>query len=200
YDYGEDSSGEPFIVTELVDGPDLHRYVASAGAVPADRAVEIMRGVLSGIQVAHEAGIVHGDLKPANVLLSEDGPKVGDFGVARILEQETGTTTVAATPTFASPEVLKGERATPASDVYSAACLAFQLLTGRAPYDGANGWEVASQHLEAPVPHVREFTNVSPELDATIHRGMSKEPHRRWPTAADFSRALLAESDVTVPV
>jgi eukaryotic-like serine/threonine-protein kinase len=190
YDYGEDADGEPFIVTELVDGPDLRACLEKDGPFAPDRAVEIMRGVLSGVEVAHAAGIVHGDLKPANVLLSTDGPKVGDFGVARVLSEETGTTTVAATPTFAAPEVLKGERATPASDVYSAACLAFQLLTGRAPYDGSNGWEVAAKHIQEPVPHIREFREVARELDSAIHRGMAKDPQRRFASAAAFGEAL----------
>src|SRR5207248_1382142 len=117
----------PYIVTELVDGPDLHKVLAAEGKLDPERVREIMRGVLLGVEVAHRAGIIHGDLKPANVLMGPDGPKVGDFGVARILEEETGTTTVAATPKFASPEILKGHRATPTADVYSAACLGFQL-------------------------------------------------------------------------
>ncbi len=203
YDYGEDAVGEPYIVTEFVDGPDLRAYLTEHGPLPAARVVGIMQGVLSGVQVAHDAGIVHGDLKPANVLMSADGPKVGDFGVARVLEQETGTTTVAATPACAAPEVLKGERSTAASDVYSAGCVAFQLLTGRTPYDGSNGWEIASKHIQEPAPHVREFVDVPPALDAAIHRAMAKEPERRFASATEFAGALgepTASMPATVPV
>jgi predicted Ser/Thr protein kinase len=198
YDYGEDEDGRPYIVTEFVDGPDLHRVLNEEGTLDPGRVREIMRGVLFGVEVAHHAGIVHGDLKPANVLMAAQGPKVGDFGVARVLEEETGNTTIAATPKFAAPEILKGLRATPASDIYSAACLAFQLLTGRAPYDGANGWEVAAKHIESPVPHVSEFVDVPPEIDAAIHRGMAKDPQRRFRSAAEFARAFDAPA-TTVP-
>ncbi len=198
YDYGEDAADRPYIVTEFVDGPDLHQVLAQEGKLSPDRVVDIMRGVLLGLEVAHRAGIVHGDIKPANVLMGHDGPKVGDFGVARILDEETGNTTVAATPKFAAPEVLKGARATPAADVYSAACLAFQLLTGRVPFDGSNAWEIAAKHIESPIPHVSEFADVPPELDAAIHRGMAKKPERRFKSASSFARALAPAE--TVPM
>src|SRR5438067_9714158 len=113
FDFGTDESGSPYIVTEYVDGPDLHKLLLERGKLDPQPAREVMSGVLAGIAVAHEANIVHGDLKPANVLMAPDGPKVGDFGVARVLGEETGTTTIAATPSFAAPEVLKGQRATP---------------------------------------------------------------------------------------
>jgi serine/threonine-protein kinase len=176
---------------ELVDGPDLGRYVADRGPLPVDEARGIMSGVLAAVERAHASGVVHGDLKPANVFIGSHGPKVGDFGVARILGQETGTTTVAATPTFAAPEVLRGERASPASDVYSAACLTYELLTGRAPYEGANGWEVAQKHLEAPPPRVRKVRpDVPGDLDAAIYRGMEKRQGKRFASAALFAGAI----------
>ena len=196
YDYGEEEAspdGEclPYIVMELVDGPDLGRYVAEHGPLPVDETREIMSGVLAAVERAHVSGVVHGDLKPANVFIGPHGPKVGDFGVARILGQETGTTTVAATPTFAAPEVLRGERATPASDVYSAACLTYELLAGRAPYEGASGWEVAQKHFESPPPHVRRVRpDVPSDLDAAIYRGMEKRERKRFASAADFGDAI----------
>jgi serine/threonine-protein kinase len=218
YDYGEEPAGDseclPYIVMELVDGPDLGRYVAERGPLPVDEAREIMSGVLAAVERAHASGVVHGDLKPGNVFIGSHGPKVGDFGVARILGQETGTTTVAATPTFAAPEVLRGERASPASDVYSAACLTYELLTGRAPYDGASGWEVAQKHFESPPPHVRRIRpDVPGDLDAAIYRGMEKRERKRFASAAQFGEAIgtvvptiapapppLPADDRTVPV
>jgi eukaryotic-like serine/threonine-protein kinase len=201
YDYGEEASSDgeclPFIVMELVEGPDLGRYVAEHGPLPVDETRAIMSGVLAAVERAHVSGVVHGDLKPANVFIGPHGPKVGDFGVARILGQETGTTTVAATPTFAAPEVLRGERATPASDVYSAACLTYELLAGRAPYDGASGWEVAQKHFDAPAPRVRRVRpDVPSDLDAAIHRGMEKRERKRFSSAASFGDAI----GTTVPV
>jgi serine/threonine-protein kinase len=200
YDYGEATSESdpkevvPYLVMELVAGPDLHQYLTERGPLPVLEATDLIAGVLAGVAHAHEAGVVHGDLKPANVFMSPHGPKVGDFGVARILDEEsTGSTTVAATPTFAAPEVLKGERATASSDVYSAACLAFQLLAGKPPFEGANAWDVASKHIEAAVPKVKKIrTDVPPQLDAAIYRGMDKNPRRRHDGAASFADALCA--------
>jgi eukaryotic-like serine/threonine-protein kinase len=204
YDYGEETgaSGEvfPYIVTELVDGPDLHQIVDKNGALPIAEAEEVLRGVLAAMERAHAAGIVHGDLKPANVLVGPHGPKVGDFGVARIMAEETGLTTAAATPTFAAPEVLKGARPTEASDIYSAACLAFQMITGRQPYEGNNAWEVATKHLEDDVPRITDSRNETPtSLNAAVLRGMAKEPKDRFPSAAAFA-AAIGVPDATVPV
>ena len=194
YDYGEETVDEgvvPYIVMELVDGTDLHRYLAEQGALPVAEAVALMDGVLAGIERAHSSGVVHGDLKPANVFIGPHGPKVGDFGVARILDQETGTTTVAATPTFAAPEVLRGERPTAASDVYSAGCVLFEMLTGRAPFVGANGWDVAQQHMSNSAPHPQKLRQEVPrELDAAVVRSMAKVPHDRFPTAESFGNAI----------
>src|SRR5439155_26741286 len=118
-------------------------------------------------------------------------PKVGDFGVARVLDEETGATTLAATPAFAAPEVLRGAKPTPASDVYSLACLAFEMLAGHPPYEGSNAWEVASKHLEAPIPSVRVSRPDAPvELDEAIRRGMQKDARRRPRTAAAFTETL----------
>ncbi len=160
FDYGEATAAGgnvvPYVVMELVDGPDLQRYLTDRGPLAVAEAQDVLGRILAAVEVAHVAGIVHGDLKPANIFMGSHGPKVGDFGVARILGEETGSTTVAATPTFAAPEVLKGERPTTASDVYSAGCLAYQLLAGRPPYEGTNAWEVASKHIEAPVSEDRQ--------------------------------------------
>ena len=202
YDYGEaptdtgrDDDVVPYVVMELVDGPDLQRYVRERGPLPVDEVRLILHGVLEGVERAHAVGVVHGDLKSGNVFVGSHGPKVGDFGVARILDQETGTTTLAATPTFAAPEVLRGERATPASDVYSASCLAFELLTGRPPFEGANGWEVAQKHLEAPAPKLRSLrSDVPSDLDGAISRGMDKNPRRRFGRAAEFAAAIGASA------
>jgi predicted Ser/Thr protein kinase len=210
YDYGEapedtgrDGDVVPYIVMELVDGPDLQRYVRDRGPLPVDEVRAVLRGVLDGVERAHDAGVVHGDLKSGNVFVGSHGPKVGDFGVARILGQETGTTTVAATPTYAAPEILRGERATAASDVYSASCLAFELLTGRPPYEGANGWEVAQKHLEAPPPRLRSLrSDVPRDLEDAITRGMEKDPRRRFASAAAFATAIgsASEAGATVAV
>jgi serine/threonine-protein kinase len=208
YDYGEAESpgGEvqPYVVMELVDGSDLQRHIETDGTLAADEAAAVLRAVLSGIAYAHDSGIVHGDLKPANIILGPNGPKVGDFGVARILAEETGTTTLAATPSFAPPEVLRGGRPTQSSDVYSAGCVGFQMLTGRPPYEGGNAWDVAIKHQEDPIPSVRDVRDdVSPELDDALRRAMEKDPRQRHRSAETFSAAVAAaptaSSPATVP-
>lgn len=195
FDYGEepveDGGVLPYIVMELVEGPDLHAHLQTKGRLEPDETAGILRAVLQAVGRAHDEGIVHGDLKPANVLMAEHGPKVGDFGVARILDEETGTTTVAATPSYAAPEVLRGARPTEASDIYSVACLAFQMLVGRPPYEGSNGWEVAAKHMDAPLPSVRvSRPEVPVSLDEAIRRGMQKNPRFRHPSAEAFTAAL----------
>ncbi|MGH2759596.1 MAG: protein kinase domain-containing protein [Actinomycetota bacterium] len=209
YDYGEAEgpSGDvqPYVVMELVDGSDLHAHIDRDGALDADESAAILRAVLAGVAYAHDSGIVHGDLKPANIILGPNGPKVGDFGVARILAEETGTTTLAATPSFAAPEVLRGGRPTQSSDIYSAGCVAFQMLTGRPPYEGGNAWDVATKHLEAPIPSVRDARqDVSPELDGVIRAAMEKDPRRRHTSAEAFAAAIdsapAAPSPATIPV
>ena len=130
-------------------------------------------------------------------------------------DRRRGTTTVAATPTFAAPEVLRGERATPASDVYSAACLTYELLAGRAPYDGANGWEVAQKHLESPAPHVRKVRlgRAAPISTRRSTAGMEKREREAVPVRRELRRrdrdvgarrrrrrASAPADDLTVPV
>jgi serine/threonine-protein kinase len=204
YDYGEDPRPDgdpvPYLVMELVDGPDLHNYLDEHGRLDVARAREILRAIGCAVARAHDAGVVHGDLKPANIFVDRSGPKVGDFGVARVLDEETGATTLAATPAFAAPEVLRGAKPTPASDVYSLACLAFEMLTGRPPYEGGNAWEVATKHLEAPIPSVRvSRPAVDVELDEAIRRGMQKDPRKR-PRSAEHFVEMIGAPPRTMPL
>lgn len=193
FDYGEEIDGSairPYIVIELVEGSDLHRRLEESGGMQIDEVRELLSGILAGVGAAHAAGVVHGDLKPANVLLGPHGPKVSDFGVARVAGEETGLTTAAATPTYASPEVLRGSKPTAASDVYSVACIAFTVLTGRPPYEGANAWEVASKHLESPLPSVRlSRADVPVGLDEAIRKAMNRDPLQR-PTVDELREAI----------
>jgi serine/threonine-protein kinase len=204
YDYGEEGGHAeglcPYLVMEYVDGPDLHRFLREHGRLDTERAVEILASVSGAVARAHDAGIVHGDLKPANVFVDGHGPKVGDFGVARVLDEETGSTTLAATPAFAAPEVLRGAKPTPVSDVYSLGCLAFEMLTGHPPYEGGNAWEVATKHLEAPVPSVRvSRPDVPVTLDEAIRQAMRKDPRRRPRSPRAFAE-MLGTTERTMPV
>lgn len=207
YDYGEERTEEedvlPYVVMELVDGTDLEAALGAGERFSLDESLGIMRDVLDAVDSAHTAGVVHGDLKPANVLLYEHGAKVADFGVARVLGEETGATTVAATPSYAAPEVLRGARPTKASDVYSAGCLAFRILAGRPPYEGDGAWDVAAKHIEASVPSVCALRPDVPEaVDNAVRRAMAKDPRSRFPSAEAFANALRTpvEAPETTPL
>ncbi|HVE91596.1 MAG TPA: protein kinase [Actinomycetota bacterium] len=194
YDWGEhsDAAGSfPYIVMELVDGPDLAAHLAAFGPMAPQEAVVLLDLVLRGVQEAHDVGVIHGDVKPANIYISSHGPKIGDFGVARILSEETGTTMPATTPAYAAPEVLRGERPTGASDVYAAGCVAYELLSGRPPYQGESFWDIARRHLEdEPAPLQGQFPGVTGPLDRVIQSALAKDPGQRPPSAASFADAL----------
>jgi serine/threonine-protein kinase len=197
FDYDEEprpgAPPVPYLVMEYVDGPNLAERLAATGACPVDEAVDVVVRVLDGVEQAHAIGIVHGDLKPGNVLLDASGePKVGDFGVARVLAEETGTTLPVATPAYAPPEVLQGARPTAAADVYSAACIAFELITGDRPFSGTSLWETTRQHMEDEPPSLRDRLPGADvdALDAAIRRALAKRPEDRYRSASSFAAAL----------
>lgn len=203
YDYGEQPSVDgapiPYLVMELVDGPDLAAKLHSDGPLAPAEAVEMMSAILGAVESSHGVGVIHGDLKPANVYLSGEGPKVGDFGVARILAAETGHTVPAATPSYAAPEVLRGQRPTPASDVYAAGCIAFELLTGRTPFIGDSFYALSHQHLNDEPPLVGSLQPVVPiALQSAVSSALAKEPEARPQSAAAF--AQLLEASLSTPL
>ncbi|HVL82016.1 MAG TPA: PASTA domain-containing protein, partial [Actinomycetota bacterium] len=208
YDYGEQPSASgspmPFIVMELVAGPDLQQQVSASGPLEPAEAAEVTATILEAVEEAHRIGIVHGDLKPANVYMAPQGPKVGDFGVARILAEETGHTVPTATPSYAPPELLRGERPGPAADVYAAACIAFELLTGRPPFVGDSFWSLSNQHLNDPPPDLRELVSAIPApIAAEVMRGLAKDPSDRPASASAYAQELREAAQLSagpVPV
>src|SRR5438445_2999666 len=138
YDYGEED-GTPYIVMELLRGETLAERLRREGALPADEAVRITEGVAAALQAAHDAGVVHRDVKPGNVMLTPAGEvKVLDFGIAAASWATPITATGAAigTATYISPEQASGQPSTPASDVYSLGVVLFEMLAGRPPFTG----------------------------------------------------------------
>jgi serine/threonine-protein kinase len=148
----------------------------------------------AALDAAHRHGVVHRDVKPANLLLDRNGSvHVADFGIASAagMDSLTLTGTVLGTAGYLSPEQAQGERATPASDRYSLAVVAFELLTGRRPFENESITAEAAAHVNAAVPSIGDFCDGLPlELDAVFRRGLAKEPQRRFETAAEFVAAL----------
>ena len=189
---GEDG-GRPFIVMELLTGGTVAQRLREGRPSNAE-ALDWLRQAAAAIDDAHAGGLVHRDIKPANLLLDGRGRlAVTDFGIARLAHDQTVTTTgqVLGTAAYLSPEQASGKPATPASDRYALAVVAFQLLTGRKPFTAEHFAAQARQHIEAPPPPASSIRpELRPGVDAALGQGLAKEPGRRWPSAGAMVQAL----------
>jgi tetratricopeptide (TPR) repeat protein len=194
FDVGE-SAGRPFIVMEYLGGGSLEDRVR-AGGTPLGQSLEWLEQAALALDAAHAEGVVHRDVKPANLLLDEDdNVHVADFGIASAagMDSLTKTGTVIGTAAYLSPEQAQGDRATPASDRYALAVLAWELLTGRRPFGGDTPAAEAAAHVHAAVPPIAsQRAGLPDELDAVFGRALAKEPAARYPSAAEFVAALRA--------
>jgi beta-lactam-binding protein with PASTA domain len=193
YDQGSDE-GHVFLVMELVQGRTLRDLLRERGALPPELAVSIMEPVLGALAAAHRAGLVHRDVKPENILLSDDGAvKVADFGLARAIEADEGSTRTGlmmGTVAYCPPEQISRGSADARSDVYSAGVVLFELLTGSAPYRGDSAMAVAYQHVNSDVPPPSSRRpGIPAQLDEIVLRATCREPAGRPLDAG----ALLAE-------
>jgi serine/threonine-protein kinase len=190
YDVGE-QDGTPFIVMELLSGGSVADRLRSRRPVPARQALAWLTETAAALDYAHAEGIVHRDVKPANLLLDErDRIAVGDFGIARLADDTSLTQAgqVLGTAAYLSPEQALGTPATDASDRYALAVVAFELLTGRRPFEGEHVAAQARQHVEAEPPS----TGLGAEVDEVIDRGMAKAPEARYITASAFVEDLAS--------
>jgi eukaryotic-like serine/threonine-protein kinase len=192
YDVGE-SDGRPFIVMELLTGGTVAQRLR-AGRPSHRQALEWLAQAAEAIDDTHARGLVHRDIKPGNLLLDERGRlAVADFGIARLARDQTVTTTgqLLGTAAYLSPEQARGDPASAASDRYSLAVVAYELLTGRRPFTAEHFAAQARQHLEAAPPPASSIRpELPPAVDAVLGKGLAKEPARRWPTACAMVNAL----------
>ncbi|WP_345801009.1 Stk1 family PASTA domain-containing Ser/Thr kinase [Microbacterium sp. AZCO] len=212
YDAGEDSEmgadgtvrPVPFIVMELVKGK-LLKDVISAGPVPVADAVRYVDGILEALEYSHRAGVVHRDIKPGNVMVTDSGQvKVMDFGIARAVSDSSSTvaetTQILGTAAYFSPEQAKGEPVDGRADLYSTGVVLYELLSGRQPFRGESPVAVAYQHVsETPVAPSEINETVPRSLDAVALRALAKDPFQRYQDAASFREALDATVDGKVP-
>jgi eukaryotic-like serine/threonine-protein kinase len=192
FDVGEWNE-RPFIVMEYLGGGSIAERLRD-GPVPMSQALRWLDEAASALDAAHAHGIVHRDVKPANLLLDRsDRVHVADFGIASAagLDSMTVTGTVLGTAGYLSPEQANGQRATPASDRYALAVVAYELLTGRRPFESESPTAEAAAHVHAAVPSVCERGPDLPcELDPVFERALAKHPRDRYPTSAEFAGDL----------
>jgi hypothetical protein len=195
YDAGRDD-GTAYIVMELVPGQDLKRRLADGQRFSLQQAVDVTLQLLAALGYAHAREVVHRDVKPANVMLQDDGQvKLCDFGVARLTDADATLTRggVVGTLRYAAPEQLAGQPVDRRTDLYAAAALLYELLTGQPPVDGRSELELL-QHIaqQAPLPPSQRVPTLPAAIDAVLLRALSKDPAQRYDSAAEFAAALRA--------
>ncbi|WP_329000027.1 protein kinase [Kribbella sp. NBC_00709] len=206
YDFGQYGSAY-YLAMELVRGRTVGEELRRLGPLPAERAGQLVRQAAAGLAAAHAEGIVHRDIKPDNLLLTNDGcVKVADFGIVRLLDDPTTTLTsagqIVGTSHFLSPERVLGRPAEPASDVYALGCVLYQLVTGRPPFVSESPASVMFQHVQRePAPPTELRPELPSDLEALTLWMLTKDPARR-PTALKIANGvrrpivMMSETDM----
>src|ERR1700759_4294952 len=183
YDQGLDAR-HPFLVMELIEGGTLRELLTERGPMPPHAVAAVLRPVLGGLAAAHRAGLVHRDVKPENVLISDDGDvKIADFGLVRAVAAAgiTSTSVILGTAAYLSPEQVRDGNAGPRSDVYSAGILTYELLTGGAPFTGDSPLTVAYQRLDHDVPRPGSMIEGVPsQFDDFVACATARAPAERY--------------------
>jgi serine/threonine-protein kinase len=201
FDSGQDEgSHRHYIVMEYVDGPSCSDLLREHGQLGIEDTVRIIVEACHGLDYAHRAGVVHRDVKPGNLLISNEtgAVKLADFGIAKAAEQTrvTQVGSVLGTAAYLSPEQAQGKEAGPASDIYSLGVCAYQLLTGRLPYEYSSLTELALKQQNEGFEPIRDFRReVPPELDRAIQLTLSRDPEARYGSALELAEALEAGVD-----
>ncbi|EUJ33460.1 protein kinase [Listeria floridensis FSL S10-1187] len=193
YDVGEENDLH-YIVMEHVDGMDLKQYIQENHPIPFDKAVDIMRQIVSAVSAAHQHHIIHRDIKPQNILIDRKGVvKITDFGIAMALSETsiTQTNSLLGSVHYLSPEQARGGMATQKSDIYSLGIVLYELLSGEVPYDGESAVSIAIKHLQAKMPSVREANPAIPQsLENIIIKATAKDPFARYQSVEEMEEDL----------
>ena len=191
YDVGTNADGAPYLVMEYVEGKTLQRTL-DAGPLALERAAVWAADLASALARAHQCKVIHGDIKPANVLITADGQvKLGDFGIARFATQMSGSGTILGTPAYLSPEQILGHKQDTRSDLFSLGIVLYQMTTGVRPFDGTSVDAVCAQIISAqPAPPSHHNPELPPEFDHVVMRCLAKNPAHRYSDAASLGASL----------
>jgi serine/threonine-protein kinase len=198
YDQGIDGH-HPFLVMELIEGGTLRELLTERGPMPPHAVAAVLGPVLGGLAVAHHEGLVHRDVKPENVLISDNGDvKIADFGLVRAIAEAkiTSTSVILGTAAYLSPEQVSTGDAGPTSDVYAAGILTYELLTGTTPFTGDSALAVAYQRMDHDVPRPSAvISGVPRQFDELVLRATARDPAGRYTDAGDMAAELEAIVD-----
>jgi serine/threonine-protein kinase len=195
YDAGE-IDGRMFMAMQFVEGGDLGNRIERDGALSPPDALTILDQMASALDAAHEAGLVHRDFKPGNILLDGDRALLTDFGLSKVLSRTTRLTApgrMVGTAQYLSPEQIRGQDVTPRTDVYALGCVIFEALTASSPFEGESDFVVMYAHLERPTPPMSERRPaLPPAADAVVAKAMEKDAAARYESAGETVAALKA--------
>ncbi|MCY4019855.1 MAG: protein kinase [Chloroflexi bacterium] len=194
HDVGSDGHTH-YIVMEMIEGHDLKKVIRARGALPLERALDYGVQICAGLGFAHRSQLVHADVKPQNILINRDGViKVTDFGIAQAYTDtmpQTRSEVVWGSPHYFAPEQARGEKPSPASDVYSIGVVMFEMFTGRLPYIGTSQRELALAHIQSEIPQATDINPKLPEeISNIIAKVMSKRPNDRYKHADQLGHIL----------
>ncbi len=207
HDFGYAPDGRPYLVCDYLEGEELADLLHRRGPLPPTTAVSIVRQICSGLEAAHDKGVIHRDLKPANVFIVGDGTKpdvrVLDFGLSRIVDVGEGSVTqtgvVMGTPSYMSPEQANGQRVDHRADVYGAGAILYAALTGKPPFEEETPHQTVLAVMSSePVRPCSIVPSIPPELEVVVQKAMARSPDERYPSMKEFESALAPFSEPAV--
>lgn len=194
FDFGYLADGRPYFVMELLEGEALGDRIDGHGPMPAHYALTLAKQLADALTAAHEAGVIHSDVTPSNILVTGDKVKLVDFGLAELLESQVideAATHVMGTPRYVAPERLLGRAATEMCDQYALGIVLFEMIAGITPFHAADLRTLCKQHISEPVPELLSpFGPMPPDVDRFMSRCLAKSPAHRFPTMAAFAAEL----------